>query len=104
MKAAILKAFGSPLAIETLPDPNLGTGEIIVDVVATPVLPYANEVFSGQRKYLLNVPVMPGTGAIGRVRSVGLTRRVSLPATGFSVIPLCGRATEDLLRTSPYKA
>jgi alcohol dehydrogenase len=35
MKAAILKAWGSPLAIETLSDPVLGTEEIIVDVVAT---------------------------------------------------------------------
>lgn len=26
MKAALLKAFGSPLVVETLPDPVLGTG------------------------------------------------------------------------------
>lgn len=71
MKAAILKAFGSPLSIETLPDPILGTGEVIVDVVAAPVLSYANEVFSGERKYLLELPVVPGCGAIGRVRAVG---------------------------------
>ena len=31
----------------------------------------ANEVFSGERKYLLKLPVAPGTGAIGRVRAVG---------------------------------
>src|SRR5690348_5655049 len=71
MKAAVLRAFGSPLAIETVPDPALGTGEVIVDVAATRVLNYANEVFSGERKYLLNLPVIPGTGAIGRVRAVG---------------------------------
>jgi alcohol dehydrogenase len=71
MKAAILKSFGSPLAIETLSDPVLGTGEIIVDIVATGVLPYAEEVFSGKRKYLLTLPVAPGAGAIGRVRAVG---------------------------------
>src|SRR5260370_170463 len=71
MKAAVLRAFGSPLAIETLPDPVLGTGEIIVDVVATRVLSYANEVFSGERKYLLDLPVVPGPGAIGRVRAIG---------------------------------
>lgn len=71
MKAAILKAFGSPLAVEALPDPVLGTGEVIVDVVAAPVLSYANEVFSGARKYLLNLPVAPGCGAIGRVRAFG---------------------------------
>ena len=61
MKAAILKSFGSPL----------GTGEVIVDVVATCVLSYANEVFSGERQYLLELPVVPGPGAIGRVRAVG---------------------------------
>jgi NADPH:quinone reductase-like Zn-dependent oxidoreductase len=71
MKAAILRAFGSPLSIETVPDPVLGTGEVIVDVVATRVLSYANEVFSGERKYLLDLPVIPGPGAIGRVRATG---------------------------------
>lgn len=71
MKAAILKAFGSPLAVEDLPDPVLGTGEVVVDVVAAGVLPYANEVFSGERRYLLELPVVPGVGTIGRVRAVG---------------------------------
>ena len=71
MKAAVLKAFGSPLAIETMPEPVLGTGEVIVDVAASGVLAYANEVFSGERKYLLELPVVPGPGAIGRVRATG---------------------------------
>jgi alcohol dehydrogenase len=71
MKAAVLKAFGSKLEIEDVPNPIRGTGEVIVDVIATPVLPYAGEVFSGERKYLLNLPVIPGCGAIGRVRSAG---------------------------------
>ena len=53
MKAAILKKFGSPLAIETMADPVLGTGEVIVDVCATRVLSYANEILSGERQYLL---------------------------------------------------
>jgi len=71
MKAAILKSFGTPLAIETVPDPVLGTGEVIVDVAATRMLAYANEVFSGKRPYLLELPVIPGSGGIGRVRAVG---------------------------------
>jgi len=71
MKAVILKAFGSPLAIENAPDPVLGTGEVIVDVAATRVLAYMNEVLSGERKYLLELPVIPGPGAIGRVRAAG---------------------------------
>jgi alcohol dehydrogenase len=73
MKAAILKSFGTPLAIDTLPDLHLnaGTGEVIVDVLAAPVLPYSAEVFSGQRQYLLKLPVAPGCGAVGRVRAFG---------------------------------
>ncbi|MBJ9963309.1 alcohol dehydrogenase catalytic domain-containing protein [Burkholderia seminalis] len=71
MKAAILKSLGQPLAIETIPDPVLGTGEVIVDVVATPVLSYAHEVFSGERRYPIELPMVPGCGAIGRVRQTG---------------------------------
>lgn len=71
MKAAILKALGSPLVVETVPDPVLGTGEVIVDVVATKVLAYAGEVFSGKRRYMLEPPVIPGAGGIGRVREIG---------------------------------
>ncbi|MCQ8240087.1 alcohol dehydrogenase catalytic domain-containing protein [Rhizosaccharibacter radicis] len=71
MKAAILSAFGKPLEIGNVPDPGIGTGEVLVDVVAAPVLSYAGEVFSGARRYLLPTPVVPGCGAIGRVRAVG---------------------------------
>jgi alcohol dehydrogenase len=71
MKAAVLKALGAPLAIETVPDPVMGTGEVIVDVAATKVLAYAGDVLSGQRRYLLDPPMIPGAGCIGRVREVG---------------------------------
>jgi alcohol dehydrogenase len=71
MKAAVLKAFGSPLTVEAVPDPVLGTGEVLVEIAATKVLAYAGEVFSGARKYLLDLPAIPGAGGIGRVQSVG---------------------------------
>jgi alcohol dehydrogenase len=71
MKAAVLNAFGSPLEIETLPDPVLGTGEVIVDMVAAGVTSYAREVFNGSRNYLLEPPVVPGPGGVGRVRRTG---------------------------------
>ncbi len=71
MKAALLKAYGSPLSIETLPDPKAQAGEIVVDVAAAPVLSYANEVFSGIRTYPLLLPLAVGVGAIGRVREAG---------------------------------
>ena len=63
MKAAILKSFGSPLHIETISDPQAGTGDVIVDVTASAVLNYSDEVLSGARKYLLDLPAVPGPGA-----------------------------------------
>ncbi len=71
MKAAVLPEFGVPLSVKETPDPVIGTGEIIVDVVAAPVLSYTAEVLSGARRYMLPTPVVPGAGAIGRVRAVG---------------------------------
>lgn len=71
MKVAILDSFAKPLTVTTALEPAIGTGEVIVDVIAAPILSYANEVFSGARKYLLPTPVIPGCGAIGRVRETG---------------------------------
>jgi alcohol dehydrogenase len=71
MKAAVLESFGRPLVVRSVSDPQLGTGEVIVDMMATRVLSYANEVFDGRRQYLLELPAVPGPGGIGRVRAVG---------------------------------
>src|ERR1700749_2374509 len=71
MKAAVLSEFGSPLEVTTVPDPVPGTGEIVVDVVAAGVLSYTGEVFSGERNYDMELPMVPGTAAIGRVRTTG---------------------------------
>ncbi len=71
MKAAVLNEFGSPLELTTLPDLVLGTGEIIVDVVAAHVLSYTGEVLRGERNYALELPLAPGTAAVGRVRATG---------------------------------
>ena len=51
-----------PLAVETRADPIVATGEILVDVVAAPVLSSANDVFSGDRKYPLSLPTILGGG------------------------------------------
>jgi alcohol dehydrogenase len=71
MKAAVLKAFGSPLIVEDVPDPEIRGGEVIVDVVSARMLAYAGDVFSGARNYMLELPVIPGAGAVGRVRHAG---------------------------------
>jgi alcohol dehydrogenase len=108
MKAAVLKSLGSPLAIETVPAPELGSGEVIVDVTASRVLAYAGEVFSGARNYLLELPIIPGPGAIGRVRAAGpdatRLRPGFAPETGCIAIRPFGRATAGCHPTSPCRA
>jgi alcohol dehydrogenase len=74
MRAAVLEEFGwprKPLSIKDVPDPTIGTGEVLVDVLATGVAPYAAEVFSGERGYPLEPPVISGVGGIGRVVATG---------------------------------
>lgn len=71
MRAAVLRNWGQPLSVETVADPVIGTGEVIVDMVATNLPSYAAEVFSGERKYPLVLPAVPGAGGVGRVRAVG---------------------------------
>jgi alcohol dehydrogenase len=71
MKAAVLEKFGSSLTIKEIAEPVIGTGEVLVQVIAATVLSYAKEVFSGFRKYILPTPVIPSCGAIGRVVQTG---------------------------------
>jgi len=71
VRAAVLNEFGAPLAIETLSDPMLSGGSIIVEVAAAGVAGYSAGVFSGARNYRLELPIAPGPGGIGRVRAAG---------------------------------
>jgi len=71
MKAAVLEALGTPLVVKDVPEPVLGTGEVLVDMHAARVLAYAADVFSGQRQYLFTPPVIPGPGGVGRVAALG---------------------------------
>ncbi|MEV0276303.1 alcohol dehydrogenase catalytic domain-containing protein [Streptomyces sp. NPDC050610] len=72
MRAAVLTGFGAPLTVREEPDPEAGTsGEVVVEVLAASVPPYAAEVFGGERKYPLVPPVVPGVGAVGRIVHVG---------------------------------
>jgi len=71
VRAAVLERFGAPLRVTEVPDPQAGSGEVLVEVLATGVLPYAAEVFGGERRYPLEPPVVPGLGGVGRVLTIG---------------------------------
>ena len=71
MKAAVFARIGENPVVTELPDPVAFAGDVVVDVVAAPVLAYADEVISGERPMLFALPFVPGTGAIGKVSAVG---------------------------------
>ncbi|GAC1613102.1 MAG: zinc-binding alcohol dehydrogenase family protein [Novosphingobium sp.] len=72
MKAAIFNRIGESPVVSEVPDPVPQVGDVVVDVVAAPVLAYAGEVFSGARPMLFELPFVPGTGAIGRISGLGV--------------------------------
>lgn len=71
MKAVVLKEIGKPLIIEVLSDPKPKNGEVVVDVIAAPVISYSKDVFSGVRKYPFLLPMVPGASAIARISELG---------------------------------
>jgi NADPH:quinone reductase-like Zn-dependent oxidoreductase len=71
MRAAVLTRFGAPLSVSEVPDPEPGGGEVVVEVLAACVPPYAAEVFGGERNYPLVPPVVPGVGGVGRIVRLG---------------------------------
>ena len=71
MQAAVFSRIGETPLIADVPAPVAATGDVVVDVVAAPVLAYANEIIGGQRPMLFELPFVPGTGAIGRISAVG---------------------------------
>jgi alcohol dehydrogenase len=71
MRAATLTALGHPLTVADVPDPRAGGGEVLVEVLAASVPPYAHEVFSGERRYPIELPIIPGVGGVGRVVAAG---------------------------------
>jgi len=96
MKAAVMKAFGRQLEVIEWPDPEIGTGEVLVEVNYAPVLPYMEEVISGKRKYLLKPPMVPGAGAVGRILKVGPDATVLKPGD-WVLCDATVRARDNLL-------
>jgi alcohol dehydrogenase len=71
MQAAMLNRIGQPLTIEDIPEPAPAAGDVLVHILASPIIPYMQEVLDGTRHYPLAPPIVPGYGAIGVVEKTG---------------------------------
>ncbi|PYH88313.1 putative isopropanol dehydrogenase [Aspergillus ellipticus CBS 707.79] len=70
-KALVIHSHDKPLVLETKPRPVANTGEAVVRILASEVVPYMSEILDGTRHYSLSFPMTPGNSAIGRVFEVG---------------------------------
>jgi propanol-preferring alcohol dehydrogenase len=71
MKAAVVREFGQPLAIECVPVPVPGPGEILVKVVACGVCHTDLHAADGDWPVKPNPPFIPGHEAAGVVAALG---------------------------------
>ncbi|KAJ3044844.1 hypothetical protein HDV00_000721 [Rhizophlyctis rosea] len=59
-----------PFSLIALPTPTPANGEVLINVIASSVVPYAKDVASGIRPYPLARPLVFGPGCLGRVAQV----------------------------------
>lgn len=75
MQVVRARAFGAPhvLAVETTACPRPGSGEVLIEVLAAPVLHLDVQIRSGWETALFGIeaPYIPGSGYVGRVIDVG---------------------------------
>lgn len=104
MHAMVLKAAGTPLAMEERADPQPGPGEIRVRVAACGVCRTDLHVVDGELPQA-KLPVVPGHEIVGRVDAIGagvsgfdLGERVGIPWLGHTcgVCDYCGDGRENL--------
>ena len=73
MKAIVARAFGGPevLALEEVPDPAAGRGQVRVRVHAVGVNPYDTYMRAGGYAIKPDLPYTPGADAAGVIDQVG---------------------------------
>ena len=69
-RAYVQAEAGAPVAIQTVSTASSLVGQVLVDVLGTPILPYTDGVLSGEMFPLVH-PLTPGIAAIGRIAAVG---------------------------------
>jgi len=71
MRAAVVRAFGKPLAIEELPIPEPGAGEVLVRVAACGVCHTDMHAADGDWPVKPALPFIPGHEGTGTVAALG---------------------------------
>ena len=70
-RAIVVDSHSNPPTLKNLPWPTPTNGEVLVRVLAAPLLSYTKQILDGTRQYPLSFPFTPGSSAIGRVEEPG---------------------------------
>jgi len=71
MRAAVVREFGKPLAVEEVPVPEVGPGQILVKIAATGVCHTDLHAAEGDWPVKPQPPFIPGHEGVGHVAAVG---------------------------------
>ncbi|KAJ5832356.1 hypothetical protein N7474_000667 [Penicillium riverlandense] len=93
-RALVLNAIGEPLEVQTKPTPQATPGSAVVKILAAKILSYGGDIYNGKRNYPLPTPLVPGSGAIGRVAAVG-SDATSLAAGDLVLVDIYLRGRDD---------
>ncbi|KAK9234225.1 chaperonin 10-like protein [Lipomyces kononenkoae] len=69
-RAVILEAINTPLSLPTVPTPTPQSGQVLIEVLAVPILSYTRGVLTGEVPFPLPVPFTPGVSPVGRIEAV----------------------------------
>jgi NADPH:quinone reductase-like Zn-dependent oxidoreductase len=96
-QAIILPEINSPLTLATVATPTPQSGQVLIKVLASPILAYYRAIFTGKLPYPLPLPFTPGVSPIGRIEAIG-SDTTSLKPGQLVYVDLTVRARDDPLK------
>ena len=70
-QALVLEAKDQPVSVQTVPFPSVTPGAAVVKILSASLPPMSRGVFTGKIPWPHNLPLVPGSTAIGRIHALG---------------------------------
>ncbi|KAM0091204.1 hypothetical protein ACP6JD_005402 [Aspergillus fumigatus] len=96
-QAIILPGINLPLTLASVPTPAPQSGQVLIKVLASPILAYYRAILTGKRPYPLSLPLTPGVSPIGRIEATGSDTTALKPGQ-LVYVDLAVRARDDPLK------
>ncbi|EAW17090.1 putative isopropanol dehydrogenase [Aspergillus fischeri NRRL 181] len=93
----ILPEINSPLTLASVPTPAPQFGQVLIKVLASPILAYYRAILTGKLPYPLPLPLTPGVSPIGRIEATGSDTTTLKPGQ-LVYVDLTVRARDDPLK------